>query len=197
MAPYTDGGRLTEEGRAFLSAWLARWPVGCHLLLRKAHPGFYTSAVERLGVEEVNADCEEGAVKALRRWDPAIAGEFGTYAVWKMRSEVQQSLRRLGHLRYREWLPCPEWVTEDIPARVADDRTAGLVDAVEGALEKDTRLTPRARELVRLRMDDPGLTYGEIGSRFGLTKQLASQSSQRTLKRIRNRVAVSMGVDCA
>jgi len=163
-----DKGRLTEEGRAMVEAWLLDWPAP-EMLLFRWRRGLLNAARARLGEDDLRGVAFLAVVKAAAAWIPA-EGEFTPLARRCIHRQILQAMR------VRKTLDC-DWVdgVEDArssgdPFRAADDR-----DEVAVVLG---RLNVRHREVVgsRFGLDGgPARTRGEVGKKFGLTGERVRQ----------------------
>lgn len=162
--------------------FLGRYPRPVALLYA-VHPGLVAGA-RRAGVDDddVNGMCLLGAWVAATKFDPARGPAFDTLAVWWMRSEVSDGLRKwTQYSRRREVQPTPmsgdggrpETVLDLAPAD--DDQPAGVGHAAADLLAGLGRRSRRAVEL-RYGLDGGGRRrFREIGLDLGVSTERARQ----------------------
>lgn len=91
--------RLTPEGEAELSRWLAdQYPVPAKLL-HKRHKGLIRDA-RRFGIDddELHTLCWLGAHRAMAAWEPQRGFKFSTYAYAWIMNHVVRAVDRAGRL---------------------------------------------------------------------------------------------------
>lgn len=140
--------------------------------------GLYRIARELLGSDEAAADAVQDAY--LKLW----SGRDSLDAVRNPRAWSQAVMRNLCIDRLRTKLPEGESPDPETPAPEPDD---GPTELQERALAAIRRLTPRERELVRLRLVED-LSYEEIARSKGQSEVALRVSFHRLKNKLKRMI---------
>lgn len=191
--------RLSDEGAAFVAAWLGAWGSAARLM-KFRHAAMYTAA--RLAGHthaDLEAAANAGLVEAAVWWDPD-RGEFATHLGWQLLAALTRVLNPHGSRRPR---PVAGWLDRPLlPGEretLADVTADGLpcheeaVDAADEAapvLAALARMPERDREVLRRRFGlgaEPGPeTLEAIAASIGRSKELVRQIQCRALAELRD-----------
>lgn len=146
----------------------------------------YCWMVQRLGTDEARSAVDAGVVEAARRFDPERGRAFITYAMFWVRSRLQDAVRAIDRQPVAlDSERCPEPAADDRPPSVEDIDAADRVNAL-------LRVLPERYQAV-LRMTLAGMSYREVGERLGCGKERVRQLRNKALERLRALVRARMG----
>jgi len=209
-----DGGlEMTEEGQAFLLAWLVDWPEPAKLL-NKAHRNIYNAWMlanwkqNQRGTkyENLNQTCLVACCKAMLRYDPANS-KFSTYASTAMYFEVRQELDRKSKEDGRKHRTvvvsgdAPHGKDEASVFMEVVDRYVGIdtafesEEAFEKLVEVATELPPQEIrhatkwEYVFEKHFRDGVSQAELSKELKVTRSCVTQIVERGISRIRKAIA--------
>lgn len=100
-----DAGRwttcLTDEGKSFCAAELAKWQNRPIRVLKTVNPWLYRVSIESMGLDDVEAECMLAWTRATIQFEPARGFKFSTYAGWAMNNTVHRAMTGI-EMRGRE-----------------------------------------------------------------------------------------------
>lgn len=198
--------RLTGEMRALAEEYLAKWrePLA---VIRGVYPKLYKAARIVMDDEEIRSAAWSGLVRAAFKFDPTRGVLFSTVANLYLRRHVQGDMEwRMaacrggrdrhvsGDMRVDSGHRRPKvlWDLIPDPSPDATERRDRLRRMREMIGEAIRFLDPKYAEVVRMRYglgDHWPMTFIEIGTRIGKTKQRAKQIHDLALVKIRERLA--------
>jgi hypothetical protein len=189
---------LTDEGRAQVEAYLAKWPRPAALLKARFYPLYRGLRDSGVSEEEINAVCLGAVVAAFIRYRPGAGAKPSTVVAWAVRGDCQRELEKRVGVIGREWpasnLLSPQ-TDHDSPAVEPGREDPEPIEPVEpspGPLFERLPdvLTPgQVKVLTLLYVED--LSYSQAGEVLGRSKELVRQIREAALSQLRRAYGVS------
>lgn len=183
--------RLTEEGKAVVTEWLAgvndlvAWFARCH-------PKTVTYArAARMTCDEIDAACRRGVCLAVAKWRPDDSALSTTAPLW-MRKAVQRDAET--HTRcYRQTGHSESSIVAEAVAspHVGTARHDDRAERKRRVLDELKRLPERDRlmfGMVHGLADGEPLTLREVGEVYGVSHQRVQQVCKRVAERLADAV---------